>query len=252
MSSSQPLHDAATAHSGATSVVHSSIGTSSTSSVCRLVPGVLHHKGDPNKEIKTYAFLDDASDTAFVTNEMKDRLGIEVVSMSLDLSTMRGQEVITVTRIEGLVVECPDRRARVELPKAYTRDNTPSRGDQIPTPSIADRWQHLKCIRDKLAPLDESLSIGVVIGSNCPLVIKPKEVIAGKSEDPYAVRSLLGWCIVGPTGQSDAVTDQYASSMCTYIVAQEAYSANVRGIRFVMSKPKTELVNPTAVAKCFS
>ena len=75
-------------------------------------------------------------------------------------------------------------------------------------------FQHLKRIRDKLSPLDESLSIGVLIGSNCPLVIKPKEVIAGKSEDPYAVRSLLGWCIVGPTGQSDAVADQYASSMC--------------------------------------
>ena len=251
LSSSQPLHDAATAHSSATSVVHSSIDISSTSSVCRIVPVVLHHKSDPNKEIKTYALLDDASDTTFVTNEMKDKLGIEGVSTSLDLSTMHGHEVIQVTRIEGLVVERPDRRARVELPKAYTRDNIPSRIDQIPTPGIADRWQHLKRIRDKLSPLDESLSIGVLIGSNCPQAIKPKEVIAGKSEDPYAVKSLLGWCIVGPTGQSDAVTDQYASSICNRIVAQEAYSANERGIRFVMSEPTKELVNPTAVAKMF-
>ena len=92
-----------------------------------------------------------------------------------------------------------DRRAKADLPKAYARDSIPSRKDQIPTPEIADKWPHLKKIKEKISPLNESLSVGVLIGSNCPKAIKPREIVAGRSEDPYAVRTLLGWCIVGPS-----------------------------------------------------
>ena len=88
------------------------------------------------------------------------------------------------------------------------RETIPSRKDQIPTPAVADKWQHLKKIRDKIPPLEENLYVGVLIGSNCPKAIKPKEVIAGKSEDPYAVRTLLGWSIVGQTSRSETPLDE--------------------------------------------
>lgn len=144
------------------------------------------------KEIKTYKLLDDASDTTFVTNKVRSELGVQGVDTSLNLSTMHGRKVIPVTRNDGLIVEHSDRRAQVKLPKVYGRDIIPSRKDQIPTPAVADKWQHLKKIRHKLPPLDENLDVGILIGSNCLKAIKPKEVIAGKSEDPYAVQTLLG------------------------------------------------------------
>ena len=110
-----------------------------------------------------------------VTNKAKGELEVEGVNTSLNLSTMHGRKVIPVTQIDGLIVEHPDRRAQVELPKAYARDIIPSRKNQIPTPAVADKWQHLKKIRDKIPPLDENLDIGILIGSNCPKAIKPKE-----------------------------------------------------------------------------
>ena len=119
-----------------------------------------------------------------MTNKVKNELEVEGVDTSLNLSTMHGRKVIPVTRIDGLIVECANRRAQVELPKAYARDIIPSRKDQIPTLAVADKWQHLKKIRDKIPPLDENINVGMLIGSNCPKAIKPKEVIAGKSEDP--------------------------------------------------------------------
>ena len=63
---------------------------------------------------------------------------------------------------------------------------------------IAGTWPHLRKIKEKISLLNESLNVGVLIGSNCPNAIKPREIVAGKSEDPYAVQTLLGWCIVGP------------------------------------------------------
>ena len=110
-----------------------------------------------------------------VTNKAKGELGVEGVNTSLNLSTMHGRKVIPVTQIDGLIVERPDRRAQVELPKAYARDIIPSRKNQSPTPAVADKWQHLKKIRDKIPPLDENLDIGILIRSNCPKAIKPKE-----------------------------------------------------------------------------
>ena len=67
---------------------------------------ILHHRGDPKKEIETYALLDDASDPTVVTNRVKNQLGIDTC---LNLSTMHGREIIPVTPIDGLIVGRPDR-----------------------------------------------------------------------------------------------------------------------------------------------
>ena len=242
---SQPARVAESAHSNAASVTHSSVGTSNAI-MCRIVPVVLYHKDNPSKEIKTYALLDDASDTTFVTNKVKNELEVEGVDTSLNLSTMHGRRVITVTRIDGLIVERPDRRAQVELPKAYARDIIPSRKDQIPTPAVAGKWQHLKKIRDKIPPLDENLDVGILIGSNCPKAIKPKEVIAGKSEDPYAVRTLLGWSIVGPASRSETPLDEDGVVTCNRIIAHEN-TPETSHVSFILEDKTKEVINPSYV-----
>ena len=218
--------------------------------MCRIVPVVLYHKDNPSKEIKTYALLDDASDTRFVTNKVKSELGVEGVDTSLNLSTMHGRKVIPVSRIDGLMVERPDRRTQVQLPKAYARDIIPSRKDQIPTPTVADNWQHLKKIRDKIPPLDKNLDVGILIGSNCPKAIKPKEVIAGKGEDPYAVRTLLGWCIVGPASLSETPLDVDGVAMCNRIIAHEN-TPETSHVSFILKDKTKEVLNLCYVRQMF-
>ena len=67
-------------------------------------------------------------------------------------------------------------------------------------------------------PYQEDIEVGLLIGGNCPFELKPKEVIIGKGEKPYAVQSILGWGIVGPVGFSNK-DDLQAS--CHLIVAQK-------------------------------
>ena len=145
----------------------------------------MSHGDYPGKEIKVFALLDDASDTTFVTNQVKEELGVPGVETNLSLSTMHGRRVISVSRINGLTVERPDRRAKIDLPRAHTRDKIPSRRNQIPTPAIAERWSHLQRIKEKIPELDKKIEIGLLIGCNCPKAIKPKEIVTGKSEEPY-------------------------------------------------------------------
>ena len=159
---------------------------------CRIVEVVLFHKDNPEKEMKVYALLDDARDTTFVTTQVQQELGVEGVKTSLDLSTMLGREKLMVEKVDGLVACRLDRRTQVDLPKAYTRQSIPCRQDQIPTPEIADKWPHFEKIRDKIPPYEENVEVALLIGCNCPKAIKPGEVIHGKSDEPYAVRTLLG------------------------------------------------------------
>ena len=236
-------------NSNAISAAHSSVpGNASLITNCRIVLVDLFHKANPEKQIKVYALLDDASDTTFVTTQVQEKLGIEGVQTSLNLSAMLGREVLEVERIDGLMVQRLDRRVQVELPKAYARESIPSRRDQIPTPEVADKWPHLQKIRDKIPPYEKDAEIGLLIGCNCPKAIKPKEVKHGTSEDPYAVRTLLGWSIVGPVATSDSSLEDHAlNSTCHRILARE----RVPGLSFVLKGKTKELINPTAIHQMF-
>ena len=129
----------------------STAGVLNSATTCWIVPVVLYHKDNPSNKVKTYALLDDASDTTFITNKLKSEIGIEGVSTSLNLCNMLGGEIVPVSLVDGLVVERPNRRAKVDPPKAYARDSIPSRKDQIPNKEIADKWYHLKKIKEKIS-----------------------------------------------------------------------------------------------------
>ena len=210
------------------------------------------HRDYPGKEVKVYALLDDASDTTLVTNQVKEELGVPGVETNLSLSTMHGRRVISVSRIDGLTVERPERRAKIDLPRAYTKDKIPSRRNQIPTPAIAERWSHLQRIKEEIPELDKKIDVGLLIGCNCPKAIKPKEIITGKSEEPYAIRTLFGWCIVVPTNFSNALdkSDPSDESSCNRILAQEVNDEGGK-LEFVVNQRTKELINPLAVTQMF-
>ena len=241
-------------NSNAISAAHSSVpGNASLITNCRIVLANLFHKANPEKQTKVYALLDDASDTTFVTTQVQEKLGIEGVQTSFNLSTMLGREVLEVERIDGLMVQRIDGRVQVELPKAYARESIPSRKDQIPTPEVADQWPHLQRIRDKIPPYEKDAEIGLLIGCNCPKAIKPKEVIHGSSEDPYAVRTLLGWSIVGPVATSDSSLEDHAlNSTCHRTLARERVPGDRESrLSFVLKGKTKELINPTAINQMF-
>ncbi|XP_020611249.1 uncharacterized protein LOC110049762 [Orbicella faveolata] len=220
-----------TANSNLISVVNnSSSEPGNVITNCRIVQVVLFHKESPLKTVKVYALLDDASDTTFVTTQMQHKLNIEGVETCLDLCTMLGRKRLAVKRVDGLVVQRLNKCAQVELPKAYARESILSRRDQIPRPETANNWPHLMKIKDKIPLYDDKVEIGLLIGCNCPKAIKPTEVVKGKSEEPYAVRTLLGWSIVGPVTPTGTPVDDHAiDSTCHRTLAREIIPGSLGG-----------------------
>ena len=199
--------------------------------------------------MSVYGLLDEGSDSTFVTNSTLRDLGLKGTEVSLKLNTMHGENSIPAQKVEGLVVQKLDKDAVVELLKAYSREAIPARRNQIPTPEIASKWSHLEKIKDKIPPMQNNVEVCLLIGCNCPKALKPKEVILGNDRDPYAVKTELGWGIIGPVSPS-FLDDQDDVSTCHRIVTHEIGNEKLDR-RFVVDRHIREVINPFEVRRMF-
>ena len=144
-----------------------------------ILPVWLYHRSKPEAAVQVYAVLDDQSDAFFITEETRKTLGLEGPEIPLELGTMHSVETVSTQRLEGLVISSYNKGENIELPKTYSRDQMPSRREQIPRPETALRYKHLTSIADDLTPYQENLKVGLLIRNNCVRAIKPQSLVTG-------------------------------------------------------------------------
>ena len=186
-----------------------------------IVPVWVRRTDEPSKEFLQYAILDDQSNVSFISKNLCNRLGVQGPSTELLLSTMQESKVrVQSNRIRGLEVLDYQRELVVKLPVLFMRNGIPSNRSQIPRPEVAAQWEHLRVIADKMMPYDPNVEISMLIGNNCPRIVRPREVIVGRDDDPYGQRSLLGWGIIGNVCTSSEKDDQIPDGYCNKIVVK--------------------------------
>lgn len=192
------------------------VGQSSSTSM--IVPVWLSTVQSPSKEELVYALLDTQSDSTFVCEELSNHLRADNHPVKLKLTTMLGvHSIVKSHRVSGLRVRGYDSDICIDLPPSYTKDFIPVNYDNIPTSDTAKQWPHLTEIADKIPPL-LSCDVGLLIGFNCPRSLAPRQVLLGEGEEPYAIRTDLGWSIVGG---STSVLNETQSSLCHRITIKE-------------------------------
>ena len=118
--------------------------------------------------------------------------------------------------VSGLRVRGYTSSVQIDLPPSYTKDYIPVKRDHIPTRNTAKQWPHLTEITDEMPHL-LSCDVGLLIGYNCPRTLAPRQVLSGKDNEPFAIKTDLGWSIVGcSTPCPDA-----ASSLCHRVIVNE-------------------------------
>ena len=138
-------------------------------SMCVLPVKVSHSKS--KKEFCTYAVLDNCRQVMFIKEDIQKKLG--AVGREAD---------ITVKLI---------------LPPVYTREDIPVDTEELATRENIKSWDHLKVIAEKL-PYASDTEIGSLIGADRTKALEPQNVIPSKNGGPFAFRTTLGWCAVGP------------------------------------------------------
>ena len=109
---------------------------------------------------------------------------------------------------EGAPIECSlvklevadlNNETRVEILTVYSTPSLPIRSECIGKQEDVNRWSHLRGIT--IPHIDGE--IGLLIGSDAPEILQPREVRQSENGDPFATRTILGWVLNGPLGRKE-------------------------------------------------
>ena len=101
-------------------------------------------------------------------------------------------------------------------------------------------------------PYKDDMDVGLLLGINCASAIKPREVIPGNDNDPYAKRTALGWGIIGTVKPSDCkveVEEDYAGA--NKIIAREVHCSSGKLCHFAFKTHTKEVLDPLQINKMF-
>ncbi|KAK3739697.1 hypothetical protein QZH41_004055, partial [Actinostola sp. cb2023] len=160
-----------------------------------IVPVKLQYK---DHHIKTYAMLDSCSTGTFITDNIRKQLKAEGNNTKILVGTVNGRALHDTKVITGLKVSDLDDKQVIELPRTFTRDEIPASESNIPQRELVRNWQHLKKIADCIPDRLQDSRVGLLIGTNCPKAMEPKDVVPCPGNGPYAVLTFAGWTVVGP------------------------------------------------------
>ena len=195
-------------------------GSSNTTNV---IPVRISTKETPQVEKLVYALLDTQSDSSFIEENLCSQLAAATEPCKLKVTTLLGKDVtVDCQKASSLRVRGYTSTRVIDLPPTYTRDSIPLDKEHIPTCETAKKWDHFKSITVKIPPLLD-IDIGLLIGYNCSNALVPRKVIAGKSNEPYAVKTDLGWSIVGSISPSSV---SETTGFCYRVSAREVPMMN--------------------------
>ena len=202
-----------------------------------IVPVWLSSSKRPEAEVLVYAISDTQSDPTFVLRETCDELDADKQPTKLRLSTITSQElVVDSQRVSGLQVRGYNSDLKIPIPVAYTSTSIPADEDHIPTTTTAKNWSHLRPIENKMLDLLDC-NVGLLVGYDCSQALTPREVISGESNEPYAIKTDLGWSIVGG-GQARS-----GRSFCQRVAVRELPAVTMNDIIRILESDFKESKN---------
>ena len=178
-----------------------------------VVPVYVSSELEPKREILTYALLDTQSCVTFVADELVKQMKTQGYDHQLRINTMTAQNKLTPTKaIVNLRIRAVDSSEHITLPTSFATDILTVDPLTIPTPEIAEKYEHLKHLKEHIHPFEPKCIAGLLIGYDNPEALMPIDLIKG---EPYAVETKLGWTIIGELRNTLSIDDQISSPSLT-------------------------------------
>ena len=162
--------------------------------MCLRVLPVKVRSRDTNKTVETYALLDNRSDVSCDKN-LASELGVQGDTKTFFLTTREKEDSPKVGQEISLTLEALDDTDRVEVNRLWTVDKLNASSRSIPSKYDVRKWPHL---HNTDPPSISEREVKLIIGSNAQEAFWVLDKRRGKRGEPYAIRSPLGWTLVGP------------------------------------------------------
>ena len=129
--------------------------------------------------------------------------------------------------------------------QGHTKKEIPASDREIPRRTVVQSFPYLKRIYHKIPQHIHGLGIGLLIGSNCPKALEPKDFIVSEHGGPYAMKTFAGWTVVGPL----KAVQNHTQLSCSRIYVKEVNSGTIADHHFMFHSQVKEVLTPTSVNK---
>lgn len=207
-----------------------------------IVPVYVSYKANPEKEIMVYALLDSQWDSTFTIESVPRQLNAPTEKTSLQLSTMTSKEKsISCQLVKDLIIRGVNSDIKIPLPPSYTRHHIPINKSHLPAPEKALAWPHLSHLADQISA-PKGCDIALLIGYNCPQALVPREVVSGTGNEPFALKTDLGWSIIG---RLDVSSNSFSRKISTIHESDP-------GIEKIVAEMNKDFLEPPSKLKAMS
>ena len=122
----------------------------------------------------------------------------------------------------------------LSLPKLNTRREIPVDKEEIATPAKIKEWKHLRSISNEIVQRDD-VQVGLLIGANCMKaleIIHRTKITHSEGGGPYAYKTRLGWCVVGPIN----CVSKGITTSCNRVAVRDVASSKLASPHFAIEK----------------
>ena len=168
-----------------------------------MVP-VLLRSGD--RTIETYALLDSAADRCAILPSLVEKLQLEVFTSRLALTVLDKRIVADRDQVD-FEVESLDGSCKFEVKKSIVSDTFSTENDKPPSNEDVEDLDYMEG-QVSFVELDED-TIGLLLSVDYVWTWMLGEKLVGREDQPMAIHTRFGWCILGPCkhGRAEEVED---------------------------------------------
>ena len=139
-----------------------------------------------------FCLLDTGSTSTFVSKKLATKLNLDVTVTNLNLRTLNSSVSKTVDSV-NVTIESVDRNFSIDMRSIYVVDSIPTKSYTIDVKA----YSHLRDI-DFVSTFDHEVDL--LIGQDYASCFVPLEIRKGLKNEPYAVRTPLGYVVNGGNG----------------------------------------------------
>ena len=163
----------------------------SCSAKSMLMPVVEVTVSNGNQYRKCFALLDTGSSSSFCSNNLMQSLGVQGKPGQLHLSTL-SSSIAVKSSVVDLTVSS-ESGEHINMDNVFVVDKIPVTSTSI----SVENFPHLQDIGWLPSYDQNDVAVDLLIGQDNADALLPIEIRRGKPGEPFAVRTMLGWCLNG-------------------------------------------------------
>ena len=152
--------------------------------------------------ISTFALLDNGSQSTLIREDFAKQLKLKGYSRTINITSIKDElESVKIKEI-SLKIYDMDHKNEVEV-QAYTLSKRTFNMSSQSSPTNGDNQNTFDHLQDIQIPKICASEVTILIGANAPDVFLQLEVRKGNPSQPYAIKTILGWSLLGNTTERE-------------------------------------------------